>query len=136
MTTDEAMQAVNKAVGVIPYLEARVNLSNRNPKRPDGETIEEILLAALRAIAPDGPLAVVPKEHLEYEQQKFCDETLRTSALSQMLIEWADHAKSSDHEEGPWSRSCRWCQLHTKTRALLKMTQYEIRAMIAEGEKP
>lgn len=65
MTTDEAMQAVNKAVEFIPYLEARVNLSNRNPKRPDGETIEEILLAALRAIAPGGPLVVVPREPTE-----------------------------------------------------------------------
>lgn len=65
MTTDEAMQAVKKAVEFIPYLEARVDLSNRNPKRPDGETIEEILLAALHAISPGGPLVVVDREHLE-----------------------------------------------------------------------
>lgn len=66
MTTDEAMQAVKKAVEFIPYLEARVDLSNRNPKRPDGETIEEILLVALRAIAQGGPLAVVPKEVITF----------------------------------------------------------------------
>lgn len=65
MTANEALAAVKRAVEFIPYLEARVELSNRNPKRPDGETIEEILLVALYVITSNGPLVCVPREPTE-----------------------------------------------------------------------
>ncbi len=116
MTTDEALAAVKKAVGFIRYLEARVDLSSRNPNRPFGETIEEILLAALRAIAPDGPLVCVPRR-LPHQPRMdgHCD--VCGCKLPEKNVAWAGEPNNRfyycpDH----WPKTLR-------------------RAMIAEGEK-
>lgn len=64
MTPDEAMQAVKKAV------DQAVNTDGAWPHPTTGEI--EIMLAALRAIEPGGPLIVIPREHFKQLADRDC----------------------------------------------------------------
>lgn len=109
MTTDEAMQAVKKAVEEwVPKFKRALDDRAEEPRAQTGSIFmsdEEMknLLAALRAIAPGGPLVVVPREHIKQLADRDCG---------------AHCAMTLVHEQ----RHSDFCN---KTRA-----------MITEGEKP
>ena len=70
MTTDEAMQAVKKAVELIEKGEDEWPFGTIDHAGVEGMLCDpdafDIILAALRAIAPDGPLVCVPR-HLPHQ---------------------------------------------------------------------
>ena len=57
------------------------------------------------------------KAALEEERRKFQAETLRTSALTQLLIR-AEAILCPDHEPGAWSRNCERCAVVADSRKL------------------
>lgn len=57
------------------------------------------------------------KAALEEEQRKFQAETLRTSALTQLLVR-AEAVLCPEHEPGAWSRSCERCSVVADSRKL------------------
>lgn len=52
-------------------------------------------------------------------QAQFQRETLRTSDLSVLLLEWINRHEA-EHEPGVWSRSCGVCALVKRSRELLE----------------
>ncbi len=57
MTADEAMQVVKKAAGMAQWMDGAKHACGNPLSVAEWETLQ----IALRAIAPDGPLCVVPK---------------------------------------------------------------------------
>ena len=80
----------------------------------------DIVVAMCEAIQSHGRQAETIRElkaALTEEQRKFQAETLRTSALTQLLIR-AEAVLCPEHEPGAWSRSCERCSVVADSRKL------------------
>lgn len=126
MTTDEAMQAVKKAVSNLSELE---QLADRRHIVALHWTRFETILAALRAIAPDGPLVCVPRtDYLRLLMAAEMDDTIHWCQTCGAWLADDDPALIvADDYTGCMKAGCEQRDTGDNCRSY--------RAMIAEGEK-